>query len=168
MDASRLLSASMDEEFIYKYFANGHVERTPRRGSPARIIRQPARPEPSASSHKRPVSFTELSRRSRQLDGRLDRLEADKARQDRQPATRVRENIENETWLRDMQKLAGGSYQEKQEVHRKHQDAGLSPDQAKRKCQVDFEDNRWVQQMQTLIGNDYEAKRELWKGTRDE
>ena len=118
------------------------------------------RPQPVTLTPKSTKTFGEMSRMSRELDSRLDRLEA-KARQDREP---TRDQETSGAWAKDMEKLAIGSYAEKQAVYRKHQDAGLSPHEAKAKCQADLEDERWVQQMQTLVGDSYAKKRELWEG----
>ena len=162
MDATQLIGASADESFIYKRYANGRTEKTPRRGSGGVIRVSPdleARREPVVVS--RPVSFGDLSRRSSSLDARLDALESRARKFEEQKPTGDEQTAG--AWVKDMQALAEGDYSARQEVYKRAQDSNLTPAQARVAQKEEQEDEAWLNEMATLVGDDYPKKKKIWE-----
>ncbi|MBL7224686.1 MAG: hypothetical protein ISS59_01015 [Desulfobacteraceae bacterium] len=152
----------MDAENQVSYFSNGpeggftySKERyiPSDRGSRVSFIRRGSlSPGPinQRSFSEMSTEVSSLLRSSKALDGRLSKLEMNRAAMKpegirEQP--RIDQEAVDERWAADMEILGEGSYEEKGEVYQKHEDAGLNPSEAKEKYQQDKSDDSWVDEM---------------------
>jgi len=84
------------------------------------------------------------------LEQRIEVLEAayaKRAKPDPEAEARKQQEAEDEQTVKDMEALANGSDEARRDVWRRHEDANLSPEEAKEQYRQEKADDAWASEM---------------------